>query len=176
MNIFAQIIKLSEFSYDKVKYYSIVLNGNELVDENTEFYDFLERMENEIEYEDDLNNLLVWIELIGNKYGAKEKFFRHEGIDSDTSALPPSARIQRINEIEVNNLRLYCLRVNENVVFLFNGGVKTTFEARDCPNVGKYIKTANRVTKRINELFVQEIKWKNDYTDIEFDSELEFKI
>ncbi|MDD2425307.1 MAG: hypothetical protein PHP30_06050 [Bacteroidales bacterium] len=176
MNTFVKIVKLSEFSSGKVKFYSIVLEGKEPVEENTEFYDFLERMENEVEHENDLSNLVVWIELIGEKYGAQEKFFRHEGIDSDTSALPPPTGFQKLHEIVVNDLRIYCLRANDNVVFLFNGGIKTTFEARDCPNVGYYIKTANRFTKNINGLFGTEIKWNSDCTDIEFDSEQEFEI
>lgn len=176
MNIFAKIIKLSEFTYCKVKFYSIILDREEQAEESSEFYNFLERMENVIEYEDDLSNLLVWIEMIGTLYGAQEKFFRHEGIDSDTSALPPHNLFQKIDEIEVKDLRLYCLRANESVVFLFNGGIKTTFEAKDCPNVGTYIKTANRITKKINSLFGTEIKWNKDCTDIEFDSEHEFEI
>ncbi len=176
MNTFVRIIKLSEFSYSKVNYYSIVFDGKEYIDENTEFYDFLERMENETDYENDLSNLLYWIEMIGTTYGAQTKYFRHEGINSDTSALPPSASLQRVNEIEVNDLRVYCLRANDNVVFLFNGGIKTTTEAKACPNVGHYIKTANRVTKSINRLFGSEIKWNNNYTDILFNPELEFEI
>lgn len=176
MNTFVKIIKLSEFSYCKVKFYSIILDGEEQVEENSEFYNFLERMEKEVAYENDLSNLLVWIETIGTLYGALEKLFRHEGIDSDTSALPPPANFQKAHEIEVNDLRLYCLRASESVVFLFNGGIKTAFEAKDCPNVGNYIKTANRITKKINSLFGTEIRWNQDYTDIEFDSEQEFEI
>lgn len=176
MNTFVKIIKLSEFSYSKVKYYSVILYEKECIDENTEFYNFLERMENEEKYENDLINLLLWLELIGTDYGAQQKFFRPEGINSDTSALPPPAYLQRVHEIEVNNLRLYCLRANENVVFLFNGGIKTTSKAQDCPNVGHYIKMANIITKKINSLFNSDIKWNSDSTDISFDPKQEFEL
>jgi len=76
----------------------------------------------------------------------------------------------------VRELRLYCLAANEHVVFLFNGGIKTEFEAKDCPNVGKYIKQANRIVKSIDAHFNHEIIWNDSYTDIIFNSDLEFKI
>lgn len=176
MNIFAKIIKLSEFTYEKVNFYSIVLEDKEYCEENSEFYNFLEKVSENLQYEMDLSNLLVWIEEIGTNFGAKRKYFRHEGIDSDTAALPPQAKLQKHSEIIVNELRLYCLPANEHVVFLYNGGIKTTFEARECPNVGKYIKQANNITKNINELFGSEIQWNNNFTDIIYDKNLEFEI
>lgn len=176
MNTFVKLIKLSEFSYEKVRYYSVVINDKEYKEENSEFYCFLSNMELESESETDLVNLITWIEEIGEKYGAKEKFFRKEGIYSDTSALPPDAGEQRVCKILVNNLRLYCLRANEHVVILFNGGIKTTIKANDCPNVKNHFLTANRITKKINESFKTEITWNSDYTDICFNESFEFEI
>lgn len=66
-----------------------------------------------------------------------------------------------------NNLRLYCLRANESVVFLFNGDIKTTLKAQDCPNVKSHFKLANKLTALLNQAFVEnQIEWNEDFTDI----------
>jgi hypothetical protein len=174
VNTFVKIIKLHDFTYPRVKYYSIRFEDQ---DEN-EFYDFLNRMEYLPEIEDDLSNLLVWIEDIGNEYGAKNRFFRNEQSNSEAKALPPPFKVMKTYDIVVNDLRLYCMVANECVVFLFNGGIKTpVHDAKDCPNVGPYFKQANRIVKKFDQLFQDKsIKWNADQTDIEFDSELEIEL
>lgn len=173
MNIFAEIELIKDFAFKKVKYYSIRFEESS----NNEFIDFLERMENETEYEEDMTNLFHWIEIIGESEGAKEKYFRNEAYLSDTSALPPPYRIMNYHELIVNNIRLYCFRLNEHVVFLFNGGIKTANKAQDCPNISGYFKQANLLVKKINNLFQeQEILWTDNYTDINFDHELRIEL
>jgi len=121
--------------------------------------------------------LLVWIEEIGEKIGAKNYLFRNESITADVQALPPPAKQMEVREIPVKNLRLYCLVLNEHVVFLFNGGIKTTNNAKDCPNVGPHIKRANQIAGKIDEQLKQnEITWNFDHTDIKFDKNLEFEL
>ena len=58
MNIFARIERLEEFQFELVKYYSVHFEGNDV----NEFYDFLNRMEDNTELKEDILNLLVWIE------------------------------------------------------------------------------------------------------------------
>ena len=111
MNIFAKLIKLEEFTYNKVNFYSIIEEGK-TYDEN-EFFDFLTRMEKIKEKENDLSNLLSWIDLIGDKYGAIKRLFRPEGIYADTSALPPPKYLMVADELIVEDLRLYCFVANE---------------------------------------------------------------
>ncbi len=80
-------------------------------------------------------------------------------------------------DIWVENLRLYCLVLNDHVVFLFNGGIKTADNAKDCPNVGPYIKQANELVKKIDELLInKEISWNKNQTDICFDENLEIEL
>ena len=130
MNIFANIVRLSDFQFKKVNYFSVHFQDNEV----NEFIDFLNRMEDKEEIADDLNNLLIWIEEIGENYGAnKYRFFRNEYIFADVQALPPPRKQMAIFEIPVEDLRLYCMVLNEHVVILFNGGIKTKDDARDCP-------------------------------------------
>ena len=169
MNIFAHIVKLDRFTFRKVKYYSIRLEGSQF----TEFEDFLERMESEPVVELDVINLFTWLEIIGEKEGAKEKYFRHEGFISDAKALPPGAPIMKAHQLMVQDVRLYCHRLNENVVILFNGGIKTKTRAQDCPNVSIYFNQANRMAKQINDFFKEkEIRWNSDHTDIVFHQDL----
>jgi len=165
MNIFVAIERIDDLCGEKVSFYSVRLGGK--ID--NEFFDFLNRMEVVVEIEDDLNNLILWLDKIANETGARKQYFRAEGIVSDTSALPPPRKIMEIHELEVEQLRLYCLRANDYVVFLFNGGCKTkgVVDAKDCPNVGPYIKQANLIVKQINKMFQERIiEWNEDFTDI----------
>ena len=174
MNIFANIVRLTDFQFKKVRYFSICFKGNDV----NEFFDFMNRMEDIDEVAEDLSNLLVWIEEIGENFGAiKDRFFRNESITADVQALPPSKKKMEVYEIPVEDLRLYCMVLNENVVFLFNGGIKTTDNAKECPNVGPYIKQANQIVRKIDEcLRNKDISWNDDHTDIEFDENLEFEL
>ena len=74
-------------------------------------------------------------------------------------------------------LRLYCFVANEHVVFLFNGGIKTTQFPYDCPNVGAYFKQANYLTRKIDELFQEKtVEWNRDFTDIIYDPSLTIEL
>jgi hypothetical protein len=174
VNIFAKIERLQDFQYRKVKYFSIRFEDNNV----NEFFDFLNRMEDIDGVAEDLSNLLVWIEEIGENYGAiKKRFFRNESITADVQALPPPRKQMALFEIPVDDLRLYCMVANEHVVFLFNGGIKTTYDAKDCPNVGFYIKQANKIISKIDTLFTnKEISWNEYQTDIKFDENLEIEL
>lgn len=168
---FAFIKRLKEFSFEFVQYYSVQFSENE----ETEFENFLSRHENNNEVEEDFVNLLSWLEEIGKHRTALHYLFRHEGQLSNTVALPPAKKF--MGTLEVNNLRLYCMRLNEHVVILYNGGVKTQNRAQDCPNVRKYFDEANRLTSKIDELIREgDIKWNKDHTDITFNPETEISL
>jgi hypothetical protein len=102
------------------------------------------------------------IEVIGNTYGAQEGFFNR--FENRATALPPKGKI-KISELELDYdrfpLRLYCLALSEELVILFNGGIKsarTTQESTDVITVKFY--EANEFAKRIfevlntNEIFI----------------------
>lgn len=128
-----------------------------------------------------LNHILRWIKIIGDKYGAQPHHFRPEAEFADASALPPKGKNRKPayieNGKETNNmLRLYTFRVNESVVFLFNGDIKTTKYAQDCPNVGPYFHLANQLTAALQKaLEEKEIKWNEDFTQIDYDSDFELE-
>lgn len=172
MNTFAQIKPIAQ--YNKVSYYSVCINENpfSLFEEFVKYHTTKNTKK--------LNHVLEWIKIIGNKYGAQSHLFRPEAETADASALPPKGidkkpHYTEHDEKKVNNLRLYCLRANEHVVFLFNGDIKTTKYAQDCPNVKTHFKLANQLTKSIDNAFInKDIVWNDDFTQIE--CEEDFKL
>ncbi len=97
---------------------------NDSLSETDKFFD--KYAVSEQPYEEEALQLFRLItESIGNKYGAIDDFFdRHENRVQD---LPPKPK-QCIKEIKMLGsnfpLRLYCYRVTEQIVVLFNGGIK----------------------------------------------------
>lgn len=76
-------------------------------------------------------------------------FFRPE---QKASALP-SPRGSRVG-IEIKSdttLRLYCVRINEDIVILCSGDIKTKDNAQDCPNVSYHFRLANKISQKIDE-------------------------
>lgn len=84
--------------------------------ENTEVIKFINKFPNSCQYGEDLNIIINWIDKIGQK-GALERYFRPEGKYSDNVLAIP---------IETSNLRLYVIRITENLIVLGNGDKKTT--------------------------------------------------
>lgn len=172
MNNFAHIKPIAQ--YKKVGYYSVCINDNDL----SLFEKFIKQHTNTNKKK--LDHILNWLKVIGNKYGAQTHHFRPEGETADTSALPPKGVDRKPQYTEngkkkANNLRLYCLRANEHIVFLFSGDIKTTKKAQHCPNVKDHFKLANQITKAIDNAFIdKDITWNDDYTQIECNED--FKI
>ncbi|TXD83198.1 hypothetical protein ESY86_13480 [Subsaximicrobium wynnwilliamsii] len=172
MNNFAHIKPIAQ--YKKVGYYSMCINDNEL----SLFEEFIKQHTKTNEKK--LDHILNWLKVIGNKYGAQTHHFRPEGETADASALPPKGvdrkpQYTAYGKKKANNLRLYCLRANEHIVFLFSGDIKTTNKAQHCPNVKNHFKLANQITKAIDNAFIdKDIVWNADFTQIECNED--FKI
>ncbi len=176
MNNFATIKHIN--SYKKVEYYSVCLEH----DDFSLFELFLRKHTKE--NKEKLNHILKWIQVIGDKFGASRFFFRPEAEIADASALPPTGINREPAYIEfnsekgehenaANNLRLYCFRVNEHVVFLFNGDIKTRNRAQDCENVRSHFRLANKLTSVIESSFGNEICWNEHKTDIIIEHDFE---
>lgn len=76
------------------------------------------------------------------RIGALERFFRPEGkIGDNIHALP----------IESGKLRLYCLRLSNQIVILGNGGVKTSRTYEEDPKLYGYVIDLQRFEKILNE-------------------------
>ncbi len=103
-----------------------------------------------------MQELAKFIEIvIGDEQGAKEIYFRFENM---AHALPPPGKY-KVDEMIINYgnfpLRLYCLRVSEKLVILFNGDEKTSKNAQDGKTRTDFY-NANQFAKRIIEAFNDE--------------------
>ena len=93
---------------EKVSLYSISF----AMDRTTEFERFLIKFEKEASLNTDYQKIMYAISIILNK-GALERYFRPEGsIDDSLCALP----------IESGKLRLYCLRISDEILILGEWG------------------------------------------------------
>ncbi len=86
------------------------------IDRTTEFERFLEKFENQAEWNKDYQKVLYAISLILDN-GALERYFRPEGkLSDDVCAIP----------VESGNIRLYCLRISDEILVIGNGDIKQT--------------------------------------------------
>lgn len=77
----------------------------------------------------ELTNLLI--KIIGDQDGALPEYFRDE---READALPPKREID-VDELQVSffnyPLRLYCLRIDNDKLIVFNGDEKTSWKAQE---------------------------------------------
>lgn len=88
---------------------------------------------------------------IGNRYGAIDDFF--DRVKNKAQALPPKPkqRIYEIYEIGINfPLRLYCYRISESIVVLFNGGIKDQSTDQKSNDISLKFYEAQSFADRIN--------------------------
>jgi len=91
-------------------------------------------------------------ESIGNKYGATDDFF--DRVENKAQALPPKPKqwLEEVKDLGINfPLRLYCYRVSEHIVVLFNGGVKDAQSAQESKNLSMKFYEAQTFVKKIEE-------------------------
>ena len=110
---------------DNVCLYSICFDGSE----QSEFENFLATFKNNGTYNRDFNIILLALEKIIAK-GALERLFRIEGKMSDNVAALA---------IDSKQLRIYCLRISDQILILGNGGVKSTRTYEENPKLMGYV-------------------------------------
>lgn len=122
---------------ENLNLYTIRLQNEKL----TEFEKFLEKFPEGCEYTEDVDVIISWIEKIIQK-GALSRYFKPEGGYGDgVGAIP----------IEVNNtIRLYCLRLNDNILILGNGGVKDAGTWQESPTLRPFVELLRDTSRFIN--------------------------
>ncbi|GHB36212.1 hypothetical protein [Mongoliitalea lutea] len=110
---------------------------------------FFVKYENDSTFQRPMQELAKFISnKIGDEMGALEDFFRFENA---AQALPPSGTY-KVEDLYINfgnfPLRLYCLRISETLVVLFNGGEKTS-ETAQGGKTSMAFQEANIFAKRI---------------------------
>ena len=171
MNIFATLRVV--WTFRKVTYYSVVLYSED--DDPATVPCLLEEFisQKQGDNQENLDSYDVvneWIRNIGER-GAKIDYFRNEGNrGGDAKALPPQF-------IKKNKLRLYCMRVNDNAVILFGGGVKTRRKAQDCDVVSVHFHRANKLVRLIDSAIKsREITINPSTGRLEYDPKLELQL
>ena len=135
------------YTFKKVTYYTIRLEG----DTYSETEKFILRFEADAQYQQDLENILALLVILGNEKGAKSRFFRDE---SAAQALPPEIReALRENWVQFIDagLRLFCLRMTDEVVILLNGGIKSSQKTNDSPDLVAKFRMAQQLSKAIDK-------------------------
>jgi len=115
---------------------------------------FFVKYENQSTFQRPLQELAKFIsKKIGDEMGALEDFFRFENA---AQALPPSGTY-KVEDIYIDYgnfpLRLYCLRISETLVVLFNGGEKTANTAQG-GKTSMAFRDANLFAKRIMDALI----------------------
>lgn len=110
---------------DNVGMFSICFDGNE----ESEFEKFLNEFKDNATYNKDFNIILLALSKIIDK-GALERFFRNEGKMNDSV---------KALAIDSRKLRLYCLRISDQILILGNGGVKTTRTYQENEQLSGYV-------------------------------------
>lgn len=172
--MFARIEEFKDF--EKVRFYTVRLEKEEEWEEETEadkfFREFLDKPEKPSSGGELIFNSIVEI----GERGAKERYFRFE---NRANALPPPARtlveLGQSEETRGDNLRLYCIRLSEEIVILISGDRKTMETAQECPIVAPHFRLANNLAKKIDEAIINK-EIVIDGKELRFDDDFEIEL
>lgn len=144
----------------KVNYYSLKFEDESICEK--------EKFDNKFkdsEFKEGYQTLQYWLAVIGERRGARIDLFRKESRTNENrhknaKALPPDSDILHSEGIENSKyvglkskfnseLRLYCIWMSPSVVILYNGGLKTAQDVRNCINCYPFFKNTNNVCSQL---------------------------
>lgn len=97
-------------------------------------------------------------ESIGNRYGATDDFFDRTVNKAQELPPKPKQRVEEIKDLGINfPLRLFCYRVTDQVVVLFNGGIKATQTTQGSKNLSMKFYEAQTFVQKIEEALQTEM-------------------
>lgn len=138
--------KIEEFSKRRVRFYTAQLGENEL----SEFEYFTEKEYLYKTHFEEMKILYNSIEQIQLR-GAKQYYFVPEG---EANYLPVvGANIKRENKIDYG-VRLYCIRLRDDLVVLLNGDIKTQLNPKQCKNVSLLFSQALAIAKGLDKALI----------------------
>lgn len=128
--------------YEDINFYSIHLEGEEL----SEFENFFEKFPEGCSYDEEIDVVISWLDKISER-GALERYFRPEGHSGDGVGVIP---------IDIGNkIRLYCIRLSNNILIFGNGGVKDAKSWQQSTPLAPYVKllidTSRFIQSRIKD-------------------------
>lgn len=122
---------------DNVSLYSICFDGNAI----SEYESFLQKFKDDAILNEDYKKIILALEKIV-AVGAFERFFRPEGKMSDHVAAL---------SIDSRKLRLYCLRISDQILIVGNGGVKTSRTYQESDELSGYVMDLQEFDKLLTE-------------------------
>lgn len=122
---------------DDVCIYSICFDGSD----ESEFEKFLNKFKDNAHYNKAFNTIIQAIKKCLAD-GVLERFFRREGTQSD--------RVAGLS-LDSNHLRLYCLRISEQVLILGNGGIKKARTYQEVPELMGYVIDLQKFDQALKE-------------------------
>lgn len=134
-----------------------VSDDEDATSETDRFFDTYAVAENPLE-EKALQLFRLITESIGNRYGATNDFF--DRIVNSAQELPPKPKrwVEEIKDLGINfPLRLFCYRVTENIVILFNGGIKESQATQESKNLSMKFYEAQTFVKKIEDAWQSEM-------------------
>ncbi len=148
-------LHIEEFiTFRKVTFYTVRFEKDYEMDDMSETDKFFHKFENDATLTYELDKMITFLKKMGENFGANRALFRHE---RRADALPPKRKMMEqyqlldFFEVDEYKLRLYCMRLSDSVVVLFNGGLKTNDDPEKCVNVSRYFKDAQIFAKKIDE-------------------------
>lgn len=107
-----RLVKLENFSGSEASIYAVMNNETNL----TSFDEFI-KVNNDL-FKSEINDILIRLQTIGHKTGARESFFKlREGFPGDG--------VCALYDKPKSDLRLYCIRYGRSLIILGGGGPKS---------------------------------------------------
>ena len=122
---------------DNVSLYSICFDGNAI----SEYESFVQKFKDDATLNTDYKNIILALEKIV-AVGAFERFFRPEGKMND--------RVAALS-IDSRKLRLYCLRISDQILIVGNGGRKDTRTYEESSELSGYVMDLQAFDKMLAE-------------------------
>ena len=122
---------------DNVSLYSICFDGKAI----SEYEAFLLRFKEDAKLNEDYKKIILALEKIVS-VGAFERFFRPEGKMNDHVAAL---------SIDSRKLRLYCLRISDQILIVGNGGVKNSRTYQENEELSGYVMDLQAFDKLLAE-------------------------
>lgn len=145
MNSF--VVEIWEDSFQLVTYYTVRWDEAEESETDKFFRRFLAA---DAPHKESFNEILALLEDMGQRKSAKTIYFSR--LVDEASELPPKQNI-KVNGIEINyrgnSLRLFCTRINDHIVVLFNGGEKSSQATQDSPDLAAKFRDAKDFARKI---------------------------
>ena len=110
-------------------------------DGTTEFEKFVAEFEMNATYNSDYQRIIAALQVILDK-GALERFFRPEGKMKD--------RVAALS-LDSQKLRLYCLRISDQILIIGNGGKKNTRTYEESAELSGYVMDLQEFDKILTE-------------------------